>query len=73
MLDYLARFRIEQFVSQHVDLNDPLSMSLALSDLISLKLPELYPAHAALRLFDLDHTEALRKMVEAKKRHLRLV
>jgi hypothetical protein len=68
------RFQLEYMAnSERVDLNDPLSMSLALSNLISLKLPELYPAHTALRLFDLDHTEALRNMIEAKKRHLRLV
>lgn len=68
------RIQLEYMASAgRVDLDQPLTMSLALAELGSLKLPEFYPAHAALRLFGLDHTEALRKKVQESQRHFHIV
>ena len=68
------RFQLEHMASSgQVDLDQPLAMSLALAEVGSLKLSEFYPAHAALRLFGIDHTEALRKKVQESQRHLHIV
>lgn len=50
-----------------LDLNDTLMISLSLSKLISLALPEGYPRDAALKLFGQDPPDRRQKVAEAEK------